>query len=151
MLVHCQAGVHRAPVLMGVLLPWLRRITFDEVTVAGRVDGLRISRTQKQHPPHVHMFRFHAISFESETSSPFGLPQGSHSNGCGPLAPLTNTEATQREQRPLPQNPQRETRHFRYAFADQKRLGFQFFQRPIIPHPLIGPPIIFPSTHRPSR
>ena len=28
--VHCQAGVHRAPILMGVLLAWLRRTTFDE-------------------------------------------------------------------------------------------------------------------------
>ena len=38
-LVHCMAGVHRAPVLAGLLLAWIRRCSFEEAY--SRLEGLR--------------------------------------------------------------------------------------------------------------
>ena len=38
-LVHCQAGVHRAPILMAILLAWIKRTDFDQEYT--RLEGLR--------------------------------------------------------------------------------------------------------------
>ena len=38
-LIHCMAGVHRAPVLAGLLLAWIRRCSFEEAY--SRLEGLR--------------------------------------------------------------------------------------------------------------
>ena len=38
-LVHCQAGVHRAPILMAILLAWLRRTNFDHEY--DRLEGMK--------------------------------------------------------------------------------------------------------------
>ena len=37
--VHCQAGVHRAPILMAILLAWIKRTDFDQEYT--RLEGLR--------------------------------------------------------------------------------------------------------------
>ena len=47
-LIHCMAGVHRAPVLAGLLLAWIRRCSFEEACPPGRLASHRQSRSAQQ-------------------------------------------------------------------------------------------------------